>query len=51
MNNGFSLNEALLSLFIVSICAQLILSCVHVLKQQEDLIINEKIEKKWFYTD
>ena len=51
MNNGFSLMESILALLIVSICIQILIGCICSISNQEERILNEKIEKKWFYSD
>lgn len=51
LNNGFSLVEALLALMIVLMCIELLFGCVYVLRMNKDFVIDETIEKKWFYTD
>ncbi|WP_295755113.1 hypothetical protein [uncultured Holdemanella sp.] len=50
-NNGFLLQDALFALFVILICASLLVQGIYTLYVQRDLKINEKIEKKWFHTD
>ena len=50
-NNGFLLEDALFAFFVILICASLILNGIYTLYFQRNLKIDEKIEKKWFYSD
>ncbi|WP_414144405.1 prepilin-type N-terminal cleavage/methylation domain-containing protein [Absicoccus sp.] len=49
--NGFTLAEALLAFFIVSICVLLVVMMAGLVKSNAESRINHEIETKWFYTD
>lgn len=50
-NNGFLLEDALFAFFVILVCASLILNGIYTLYFQRNLKIDEKIEKKWFYSE
>ena len=47
---GFSLNESLLSLFILIICISLLTCCIYAIHKQKGMMIDETINKEWFYS-
>lgn len=45
------IRRCLICVFVILICASLLLNGVYTLYFQRNLKIDEKIEKKWFYSD
>ena len=50
-NNGFVLEDALFALLIVTISISLLFCIIQLLPKGNELIIDEQINKKWFYSD
>lgn len=49
--NGFLLSEALFGFLIILLCVSLLLAMAKLVQKSQGMIVYEKIERKWFYTD
>ncbi len=49
--NGFLLSEALFGFLIILLCVSLLLAMSKLVLKSQGMIVYEKIEREWFYTD
>ncbi|WP_296241429.1 hypothetical protein [uncultured Faecalicoccus sp.] len=49
--NGFLFGDALFALFLISLCASLLLGALGLFERSGGWMIHETINKEWFYSD